>query len=361
VELDFAKLGGIMLEKELQHSPDYRREVLSPFFGHLKSSESCYVVGAASMGKTRLLDFLLKPDVQEYYLGRENAKQNWLIRVDLNRLPIQDESWAFYELLLSSLLLDIHSHENLAELRGEIASLDSEIIQNRDHLLALRLFELAVSRICQVYNMKLCFLFDEFDEAYKTLTPDIFRQLRAVRDANKYRVSFVLFVRHLPELLRPPAENESFYELLSRNGVGLGPYQRADAMRIFEQIEARRRITLTGEQRDRLLEASGGHAGLIQGLLGAFVEKPPALPAFGQPGWIEMLGRQPAVTEECRKIFEGLSEAERAGLRAFGRGEFASIAPAIEKSLFLKGILKHENGQAGFFCRIFEQYVRGLR
>jgi len=350
-----------MPEKEPQHNPEYRREVLSPFFGYVKSSESCYVIGAASMGKTRLLDFLLRPDVQEFYLGKEDARKNWLIRVDLNRLPVKDESWAFYELLLSSLLLDIHSHENLAELRGEIAKLDSEIIQNRDQLLALRLFELAISKLCHVHQMKLCFLFDEFDDAYKTLAPDIFRQLRAVRDANKYRVSFALFVRHLPELLRPPAENESFYELLSRNGVGLGPYNRSDALRIFEQIEARRRITLTGEQRERLLEASGGHAGLIQGLLSAFVDKPPALPAFGQPGWIEMLGRQPVVTEECRKIYDGLSDAEQAGLRAFGRGEFASIAPAIEKSLFIKGILKSENGTAGFFCRIFEQYVRGLR
>ena len=112
-------------------------------------------------------------------------------------------------------------------------ALDSEIIQNRDQLLALRLFELAVSRLCQVYQMKLCFLFDEFDDAYRTLAPEIFRQLRAVRDANKYRVSFVLFVRHLPELLRSPTDNESFYELLSRNGLGLGPYNRTDAQRIF--------------------------------------------------------------------------------------------------------------------------------
>ena len=202
-----------MLEIGPQHSLEYRGEILSRFFRHIQSTESFYVLGAASMGKTRLLDFLLKADVQEYYLG-QNAKNHWLIRVDLNRLPARDESWTFYELLLSSILLDIHNHENIMHLRDEIARLDSEVIQNQDHLRALRFFELAINKLCQVYEMKLCFLFDEFDEAYKTLPAEIFRQLRGVRDANKNRLSFALFLRQLPEILRPPDENESFYELL---------------------------------------------------------------------------------------------------------------------------------------------------
>jgi len=141
----------------------------------------------------------------------------------------------------------------------------------------------------------------------------------------------------------------------------LGPYNWAEALRIFEQVEGRRQNSLTGEQRERLLEASGGHAGIIQALLTALVDKSPSLPAFGQPGWIETLGRQPAVTEECRKIFEGLGQDEQEGLRAFGRGEGASIPPTIEKSLFTKGLLKRESGDARFFCRIFEQYIKGLR
>jgi hypothetical protein len=94
VDVYFAKLGGIMLEIGPQHNLDYRNDVLTRFFQHVKSTESFYVVGAASMGKTRLLDFLLRTDVQEYYLGTA-AKNYWLIRVDLNRLPANNESWTF--------------------------------------------------------------------------------------------------------------------------------------------------------------------------------------------------------------------------------------------------------------------------
>lgn len=340
-----------------EHSLDYRREVLSPLFQHVRSTESFYLVGAASMGKTRLLDHLMRRDVQEHYLG-ENAKDHWLIRVDLNRLAVKDENWSFYELLLSSVLLDLYNHENMNNLNAEIARLDSEVIQSQDPLMAVRWFEMVVSKLCHVYELKLCFLLDEFDDAYRTLPKEVFRQLRAIRDANKYQVSFGLFVRDLPEFLRSPTENESFFELLSRNLVQLGPYNRVDAFRILDQIETRRQYRLTSEQRERFIEASGGHAGLLQALISAVVDEPQTFPSFSQPNWMEAASQLPPVDEECRKIFEGLRAVEQEGLRVFARGEYDKLTPLIGKSLWAKGVLRRENGQTAFFCRTFEYYVR---
>ena len=98
-----------MVEISSQNTLIYRQEILSLFFQHVKNAESFYVIGAASMGKTRLLDLLMKPEVQKHYLG-ENASQHWLIRVDLNRMPVNDPTWAFYELLINSILLDLNNH-----------------------------------------------------------------------------------------------------------------------------------------------------------------------------------------------------------------------------------------------------------
>jgi hypothetical protein len=352
------RVGGNMLEIGPQHTLDYRHEVLTPFFDFVRSTESFSVVGAASMGKTRLLDFLMKPEVQEHYLNTD-ASRHWLIRVDLNRL-VKEETWAFYELLLSSILLDLYNHESMGNLNSEIAQLDSEVIQKRDFLLALRFFEMAVNRLCQVYELKLCFLFDEFDEAYQTLPKEIFRQLRAVRDANKNRVSFGLFLRNLPDVLRAPSDNESFYELLSRNLIGLGPYNRADALRILEQIEARRQYRLSPEMRERFLEASGGHAGMLQGLMSAIMENPQFFAAANQSGWANWLSLQPSVKEECRKIYEGLRDEEQEGLRAFARGDFNVIAPLTGQSLIAKGVLRRDNGTTRFFSPVFEAYVRSF-
>lgn len=341
-------------------SMEYRKEVLTPLFRYIHSTESFYVIGAASMGKTRLLDFLALSDVQKHYL-REKANQHWLIRVDLNRLAVKDEGWAFYELLLSSILLDLNNHENIGNLSTEIAKLDSEIIQHRDLLLALRFFELAVNKLCQVYEMKLCFLFDEFDEAYTSLPRETFLQLRAVRDANKNRVSFGLLLRNLPERLRPALDNESFYELLSRNLIGLGPYTRPDALYMIQQLEARRGYPLTSEQRERLYEASGGHPGIVQAILSILIDTEHSSQKSNTPGWMDWVSRQQAVLEECRKIWDGLSEDEQEGLKAFARGGFDKISPPVERLLFAKGLLRRDGGDAKFFSRLFEQYVKSLR
>lgn len=349
-----------MLEIGPQHALEYRREILSRFFDYVRSTESFYLIGAASMGKTRLLDFLMRSDVQEHYLHEETDK-HWLVRVDLNRLAVKDESWAFYELLLSSILLDLNNHPNTGNLRKEIAELDSDIIQKRDLLLALRFFEMAVNRLCHELDLKICFLFDEFDEAYGALPREVFLQLRATRDANKNRISFALFLRNLPERLRPSIDNESFYELLSRNCIGLTPYTFSDAMSMLQQLEARRNHPLPPDLRKKIFAASGGHPGLIAAIMSILVETPNSHQQTESPGWLDWVSRQGSIVEECRKIWNGLEPDEREGLSAFARGEFNKISVLVERLLLTKGLLRREDGRTQFFSYIFGQYVKSIK
>src|SRR6266496_2382820 len=139
--------GGMMAEIHL------RRETLERFFQYVQSAESFYVVGGASMGKTRLLDLLMKEEIQQHYLGQA-SNHTWLIRVDMNRLSIKNEPWAFYELLLSSIALESSKHQDKTNIRAELVDLDAKAIQSHDLLLSLRFFEMAVNRLCQVFNLK---------------------------------------------------------------------------------------------------------------------------------------------------------------------------------------------------------------
>jgi hypothetical protein len=355
-----------MLEIGAQHSLEYRREILSRLFNFTQGNQSFHLIGAASMGKTRLLDFLMRNDVQEHYL-HEKAKNHWLVRVDLNRLAVKNESWAFYELLLSSLLLEVNDHANkgnldvLDNLRVEIAQLDSSVIEKRDLLLALRFFEMAVNRLCHVLDLKICFLFDEFDETYETMPRDLFLQLRAVRDANKNRVAFGLFLRKQPDRLRPTIDNESFYELISRNRIGLTPYTYADAVSMILQLETRRDHPLFPDQRTKIFETSGGHPGTISAIISILIETPNSNQHLESPGWQEWISRQPTILEECRKIWNGLSAEEQEALKAFAKGGFDKIAPPVEKLLFIKGLLRHNGDKAQFFSQPFGTYVKNLR
>jgi len=348
-----------MLEIGPQHNINYRQEVLIPFFKYIQSAESFYVIGGASMGKTRLLDFLMREDVQKHYLG-EKASHFWLIRVDLNRLSIKNEAWAFYELLLSSIVLELGTHEIVNNIRTELVDLDRQVIQSRDLLLALRFFEMAVNRLCQEFDLNLCFLFDEFDEAYSDFSGQTFSQLRAVRDANKNRISYGVFLRNLPERLRPSLDNESFYELLSQNRLGLGPYSKIDTLQIIQQLEIRRDCPLTPSQREQFYEASGGHIGLVKAFFSILIEIPQAMQKIGTPGWIEWFGRQPASVEECRKIWEGLVQDEKDGLLAFVESDQSRISISTTKLLFAKGLLQMSDNGTTFFSPAFEQYVRTL-
>lgn len=336
-----------------EHQITYRQEILTKFFGFVKSTDSFYVIGAASMGKTRLLDFLMRDDVQEHYL-KEESKNTWLVRVDLNRMPVLD-NWGFYffELLLSSVILCCIVRQNAnEEIMKELVSLDSELIKSRDVLSALRYFEWEVGKICQKYDIKLCFLFDEFDDAYRKIPPEVFAQLRAVRDANKNHLLYVMFLRVPPKKLRTNNDNESFYELLSRNAIGIGPYSMTDTLNIIQHLEEDWDMKLTPETKEKLGVASGGHPGITKALM-SLVKDPAVASKLENKDWQTWFYGQKTILEECEKIWLGLEQEEKLTLLAPFQAE-KNIDPSAAHLLALKGILKG----GGIFSPFFEHYLK---
>src|SRR5215216_3117796 len=90
-----------MYEIGPQHPLSYREEVAAPLFDLVRASESGAIVGPSSMGKSRLVQFITRPDVQRQALGAA-AETTQLIVVDSNRLAEASE-WGFFELLLAAL------------------------------------------------------------------------------------------------------------------------------------------------------------------------------------------------------------------------------------------------------------------
>jgi hypothetical protein len=357
MEAHTKQLGGNMREVGPEHRIEYRQEVLTPFFRYIEGGDCFYVVGAASFGKTRLLDHLMKPEVQQHYL-KEKADTYWLIRVDLNRMPIHELAWSFYELLVSSIVLYVYTHEDIKNVEAELIKLDSQIIERRDPLIALRLFELVVNKLCQYHDLRLSFLFDEFDETYKTLPKEIFHQLRAIRDANKYRISFILFLRNTPEKLRETRDIESFYELLNRQPLGIGPYQKEDGLQIIKQWEARKQHSISPDQREIIFHASGGHAGLMSALMSILIERSQVFQKLYSADWAKELSQDPAIVEECRKIWDGLLDEEKERLPDFITDLYKQVPAPIDTMLFAKGLLfRAKGGEVRFFSELFKQYT----
>lgn len=352
----------------------YREELLKPFFDYIKSGESFYLIGAPSSGKTRFLDLVTGTDpdslrlginydhdwVKNKYLDKVNASKLWLVRVDMNRIS-QEGNWSFqfYELLLHSVLLACDKNRNMEdidEIIKELARHDSQVITSKDELMAHRILEMAIHRLCQVYNIKLCFLFDEFDDTYRVNMPlDVFAQLRAIRDANKYQVLYVLSLRNLPEKLRPPLQNEGFFELISDRVIGMGFYSKRDVFAIIDKWEKRLENKLFPEQREWIWESSGGHPGIARALFNLLTD-----PKSGAQNNInaEWFAKQENVREEFRKLWLGLAEDEQTALKHVGRGETPLTNLILRKQLFAKGLIKPLSDHDVFFTPILGYWLK---
>lgn len=353
---------------------EYRKEVLKPFFDFIKSGESLFVVGAPSVGKTRLMDFLMgndpdaaregkQPDrerVKVHYLKSDLASRTWLARVDMNRLRAENDwGFKFFELLLNAILLACNEcppSEEIERLRDELAGLDSQVLASGEAIMAHRLFELEVHKLCHSDGIHLCFLFDEFDETYQSMPRELFAQLRAVRDANKYFVSYALFLRNLPDKLRKPTDNESFYELISRNMIGIGPFTRQDTLHVLGQLETRHEIDLTPDQREYLYTLSGGHPGFIQALVKSLKEsRQRTFPHLPTQEWYT---KQEFTLEESRKIWNGLLADETKALLDFIHGKQSDIPAATRKLLLAKGLLvENVDKSLRVFSKLFEYWL----
>lgn len=329
------------------HPLTYRHEIATPIFDRIRSGGSCIVVGAASMGKSRLLAFLMREDVQQHYLAAE-ATTTLFAWVDCNRMAAIDE-WGLYELILTALVEAVDE-----ESRATLLPLRREAIIEHNALLAQRNVEIALKMLCQEEGLRVVLVLDEFDESYHELLPQTLANLRSLRDMNKYLLTYVLFTRDTLDMLRTPDDAQGFYELLARSTIGLTPYNSADAQRVIEQQSARRRHQLADAPTPydtHLLHLSGGHPGLIVALLDGLTKSQPE-----EGDWFAWAAKLPSVEEECRKLWGGLRLQERQTLSHIALG--ISTRHADRQSLLLKGLICEEDEhQITFFSPLFANYA----
>lgn len=352
-----------MKEFGKEHDVEYRKEVLKPLFDCIRSAESCYLIGAGSMGKTRILDHLVRSDVQEHYLG-EKAATTLIFRLDMNRLSDYSE-WEFYELVLFNIVQTVGQNRN-----PELAKLSAHFLQTfllpvleqpTNPIKVLRFLELAISNLMVLNNdMSICFVLDEFDEAYQKLPRKVFAHLRGIRDTHKNRLCYALLVRKLPARLRPDLhDHEGFYELLSRNPIAIGPYSRQDTHAMLRQLEEKRRYSISEATRDRIYEISGGHPGTAQAIFAHLLKTIEGDPHRLDPRW---LAKEENIKEECRKLLESLEADEQLGMTEFARGNLSGLPAPVHKILRAKGLLLSSNGDLPrIFNPIFELYLQENR
>ena len=310
----------------------FRATEVTKILASIQSGDSCCLIGIGSVGKSNLLRFLQQEDVLRAKLGQEWDKYLF-IYIDTNKL-LQRSDWGLFELMLHQLLTELSKRK-----------IDSEIFQTLDELyirstesntqhLALRYLDRAISTICGRHGFRLVFLFDEFDDLCQTLPTQTFAALRALRDDNKYFLTYVVTTRvNLQRLSDGETDIEAFQELVALNTIWLLAYSVDDARLMLRRLTERHHAEKMNEANiNSLLIKTGGHPGLIRTAFNILYKHSANLDD------INVANKQ--VRDECQRIWHSLAKDEQMALaNLVSGGKHNATPPEMTERLQVKGLI----------------------
>lgn len=334
-----------------RYTLSYRAVEAQQLMDWVRAGQSGCLIGLRGAGKSNFLRFLLRKDVQLHYLGQDQVNFAFIL---INLLSLTERTeWEVYDLVLERLLGQLCPAGVDKDAADEMSSLHRRVRRSRDPFTAQRALEQCVDILCQRSAQRIVLLFDEFDAVFGTLAPSLFRCLRAIRDAHKEQVCYIVVVAHdLACLRRDLAQVEHFYRLVSRNICGLGPYNETDARQMMRHLASQRSVVLNKENETRLIELCGGHAGLLKATLSLLWD------VHHETNLAELapaLNDEPVVRAECQKVWDSLSEGEQAALCALASGE--QVDPQALHRLKRRGLVREERSGTCLFCQLFADFV----
>lgn len=330
----------------------YRSEIISPVLTSLAAGECCSVIGMSGVGKSNMVQHMLRPDVLAHYLG-EQAEHFRFVTLDANLLA-EWSAWGFFEGLYAALLA-VYESELPSDVIPRVRSTHAQLLTHTDHYaVALRGCAELLGLLCQ--DRQLVLILDEFDPLFSALPEQVFRNLRGLRDCHKYRLMYLTFSRQLLPLLRDDDDwdvIEPFVELLSLRELGLHPLRYVDALDEVQRFAQRHQQLLDTTAAETIAEVSGGHPALLRALVQQELVTPGTIKAKQAE-----LHLQPTIRLECAKIVQQLTGDEQEALLQVAGG--LPIDDAHTRILLLKGLFCQQNEKIAIFSPILLTYLKTL-
>jgi hypothetical protein len=346
---------------------DYRYHLSHDLLTNLHRGECCAVVGVGSCGKSRLLRHLARPETLEYHLG-DSGYDHLIVLVECNSWS-SDSIWSAYEGIARSLkeVVENVGHPAIQNTRRDLEGLYQAVVDDRD--IAYTHLRTGLGILLGGTRLTLTLCFDEFDFVFERFDASLFRNLRALRDSYKYKLTYMVATRKQLPYQRPQEqwpEVETFYELFSDNTFAIGPYDDKDATEMIIDLESRYEYGLRPRTRELLINVTGGHPGLI-GASFRHIEQVKAQPNSPQQ-MAQLLVNEPTTWKECRKIWDPLLPQERVVLKRLathgrlGRDDQGALAELKSKGLVKevqnKGISLNKATSDTIFSPIFQEFAR---
>lgn len=249
-----------------EYPPDYRLREVQYITASARAGASMALVGLSGSGKSNLLGFLVnQQDLHDSQPGSEKPVHFFL--VDCNRMD-ETAPQGFFRLLLKAL----QPESNIAD------NIDVRVLEKA---LSKHLFE----------KTSICLILDRFDVLTElTSFTQIAGNMRALRDAFKYHLSFVVAIRHL---LVP---NNELAELFFGRTLWLGPLNYNDALwSARRDLQRMTNQPYTEQILDTLREISGGYPSLLRAVCEAYAQ--------GAKPTLEEMSNHPVVEWRLREFW----------------------------------------------------------
>jgi len=362
-----------------KHYLRFREAETSYVMECLKNSESCALIGVGSIGKSNLLHHLCDDDILRYYLGDEQAAKTKVIIIDPYMMvafdetaPLSVRTWAGFEMLMHRLYMAFHPFDILEDDVDAFVNAYRALQDGSNPLhtmMALRYFERGINILLK-RDVRIAFLFDEFEEVMLKMPPKFFQALRGLRDMYKKSLSYLTFSREplnniAQRVGHPTGSVEAFNELFNDHMLFVGPYTAVDAHAMVERLMQSESKQLSSQVIDYLVQVSGGYAGLLRAAYRAIHD-------FGNIAPTELIGdalthrliNRLAIYNECVTIWKSLEVAEQEVLRMVITGRSmrdASYETQMAIAMLMrKGLLRSEGAALRIAPPLFHLYVRGI-
>jgi hypothetical protein len=215
-----------------EYPADYRSKEITSLLAAIRAGECAAVIGLSGAGKSNLMGFLAQ---------RCNPGNRELLLVDGNRAQPRSATGLF-RLTRQSLRT------------GEVTTF-SDSSAPGDEFTPL---ETVLSQKMQTTAKPISLLYDRYDALSPEEQMTAAGPLRALRDAHKYQLTYILATR------RPVQPDNELAELFYANTIWLGPLSPGDAIWSAKQYAARRGVEWDESVLSRLVELSWGYPSLLR-------------------------------------------------------------------------------------------------
>lgn len=242
--------------------PDTRLREIEEILGYAKAGNSAQVIGLPGGGKSHVMGLLpYNKALRQKHLG-QNEKWFHFVLLDFAQVrhkPLAETIKFIFLGILNSL-----EERGMQQDHQKAYALFKESLGLNDELVSFQALSKVIHLLAIEKELTIVLLCDRFEEYADMATPELFVDLRVLRNLAKYRFSAVFSLNRPLEDILDQNVLADFYDFLIGNVVYVSLFDRPGFIFRTSYIEKVNGKTIGKSVLEKILELTGGHGRLTR-------------------------------------------------------------------------------------------------